>query len=374
MTIGLIITQFRTTEKSKDPGIIAASLVKLGHEVILYCLATDISHFSGVTVKTISRNELNSHVFWAAEKPTAFLIYSWLSLRYSRLIKILKEKNKIIILKLDSDGHLIYPLKPSYLRVWGLDSSLKAKFSHLLRLGQWFLFPKIISRRKIVQIARADAVIIESPLASENLKKSLASWHQENLNKKIFFIPNPLPLIPQNLNAPRENLIISVGRWHDKRKNAAGIIKTFSVLKNPGWKILLIGRGSSELKNSISKNNPNLEIRTQEFIAPEIIGEYYQQGKIFFAPSVADSFNLAAASALSYGLSLAATPLESFQYFAANGRYGTASEDLIQALETEINKWGNNSRNPQEISAYWQSQLNPDKIGQEIEKLIKSLC
>jgi hypothetical protein len=380
MSIGLFINNFTPTEKSKDPGLIAESLVKLGQEVTLYCLKTDVTDWAGIKIKTITKTELNSPVFWAQEAAPVLIIYSWLSLRYSRLIKILEQLGKKIILKLDSDGHLIYPLAPSYLRVLGITSSLPDRLIHLLRLVQWTFLPKIISRRKIKQIARAAALIIESPLAQKNLQQSLIYWRREDLTKKIVFIPNPAAISIKNSSGdkPRENLIISIGRWSDKRKNGVKIVKVLSTLSVPNWKFLLIGAGSEKLKEKINKKNPTLKINSLEAVPHAEIPDYLKRGKIFFAPSLADSFNLAAAEALSCGLSLAVTPLESFIYFTANGRFGTTAKNfkiknIASALKTEMTKWENNYYRPEENAVNWQKELNPEKIGRQIRELIANL-
>jgi len=382
MKIGLFINNFYQTQSLKDPGVIATTLAKLGHTLTIYCLETDLTSASfDIPIKKISPAELNSDIFWATEDNQVIIIYSWLSLRYTKLIKILRLNKIKIILKLDSDGHLIYPLRPSYLRVFGLTNSLKAKLIHLTRLLLWLLFPKTISRLKIKQIIQADALIIESPLAQKNLQQSLQYWQHADLSKKIFFIPNPLNINSENNErlANKENLIVSIGRWADRRKNGDGLIKILSNFKSStNWNFLIIGAGANKLKKIINKNNPLLKITAAEKIDHPTLLEYLKSSKIFLAPSRADSFNLAAAEALGAGASLAATPLESFIYFSANGRFGTISKNIeantiLMALEAEIIKWEQNLYNPQITAANWQTELNPTKIGRDLENLIKSL-
>lgn len=375
MRLGIIIEQFSLVEKAKDPGLLAESLASLGNEVTVYCLKTDVPAPENFRLQKISRHQRDSVAFWSQEKAETLLIYSWLSLRYGRLIRALKKNQKKIILKLDSDGRLFAPFRPSYLRVFGLTASWQSKLKHIARLGQWAFFSRLISRKRLGQIEQADAVIIESPLARDNLVASLAYCQRSDLALKIACLPNPVKVSALEQPVSRENRIISVGRWRDRRKNGAGLIRTLSALQTD-WQILLIGSGSAQLKTLIKKNNPELKIESRENIPHEELASLYRRSRVFFAPSLADSFNLSAAEALANGCSIAATPLESFQYFTLGGRFGTIAkspeaEDLLQAIKAEISRWENKTYDPEAIAGFWRAELNPGRISQEIIELSK---
>ena len=195
MKIGIFIDNFFEAQRYKDPGVIAESLFNLGHQVTIYCLNTNSEKLNEIIIKKISKKESENTLFWKEEKIDQVILYSWLSLRFSSLIKALKSANKKIILKLDSDGHLIHPLKPTYLRTFGRDNSLKQLIIHIIRSLQWSIFSKLNSRKRINQLSLSDAAIIESPLALINLKNSLEKWQREDLANKLFFIPDPVGFI-----------------------------------------------------------------------------------------------------------------------------------------------------------------------------------
>jgi len=389
MRIGLFINNFYNVQNDKDPGIIARSLAALGHEVTIYCFKTETINLfrtgspdsNGLELKIISTAQMRSVSFWSAEKKEIILIYSWLSLRFTPLLKALKSAGVKTVLKLDSDGRLLYPFLPSYLRVAGITSTSYDKLVYALRLIQWYIFPKLISHRRLEQLTIADAVIIESPRARKNLQHSLNFWQREDLKNKIYFIPNPLDAEINTINSLNEknNLIISIARWDDKRKNAVGLVKTLTTLAVPAdWEILLIGGGANKLLTRIIKQKPTLKITTQEQIAHQDIFSYLARAKIFLAPSLADSFNLAALEALGCGCSLAATPLESFEFFIGGGKYGTLAADsdpknIGAALLTEIDKWQQKKYQPEIIAHYWREELGATRIGQTISDLFKSL-
>lgn len=389
MRIGLFINNFFSVQNDKDPGIIARSLATLGYEVTIYCFQTETINPAktgapdpnGLEIKTITTAQMRSASFWLAEGKEAVLVYSWLSLRFTPLLKALKSAGSKIVLKLDSDGRLLYPLRPSYLRVKGLTSSGQDMWLYFLRLIQWYIFPKLISRQRLGQLTLANAVIIESPQASQNLKNSLDFWRREDLKAKINFIPNPLsPEIEiSDVSCPKTNLLISIARWEDKRKNAAGLIKTLATIDLPDdWEILLIGTGSLKLQTKIKRHNPTLKITTREQVDHQDIFSYLSSAKIFLAPSLADSFNLAALEALGCGCSLAATPLESFQFFASGGQYGTIATDfktvnLQAAINSEIAKWNQGKYQPMITADYWRQELSAAKVSQTLSNLFVSL-
>jgi len=381
MKIGIFIDNFFEAQRYKDPGVIAESLFNLGHQVTIYCLNTNSEKLNEIIIKKISKKENEDTLFWKNENIDQIILYSWLSLRFSSLIKALKSADKKIILKLDSDGHLIYPLKPTYLRTFGRDNSLKQLTIHIIRSLQWSVFSKLNSKKKINQLSLSDAAIIESPLALINLKKSLEKWQREDLANKLFVIPDPVSLDladGKNEIDKKENIIICNGRWDDKQKNKSGLIKVLRQINLSGWKLVIIGNGSSKIKSLLEKNKSNLNIEAIEKIEHQLIEEYLRKSKIFFAPSNHESFNLAVAESLCFGCSLAGTPLESFFYFSNQGKFGTIAKnfkviEIKNALEDEILRWNNSQYNPNDISKYWRERLAPKIVGESIELLLKKI-
>ena len=377
MKIGIFIDNFYLTQAQKDPGIIGVFLAKK-QEVIFYCFETDIESYRGLKIKKISKTQARNSRFWIKENNEFIIFYSWLSLKFSSIIRALSKTTSKLILKMDSDGHLIFPLRPTYLKTGPKNYTLKLSALFIFRIIQWFIFPKIISRKKIKQIKNCAALIIESPLALNNLQKSLKYWNLENLNDKLFFIPNPINP-PKNLETiKKENIIISIGRWDDKRKNGSGLVKALSGPEYfPDWNFILVGNGSNRLKEKIKAENKQINISAFEYIEHDELIKVLQKAKICFAPSICESFGIAAAESLSVGASLAGTPLESFKYLI-NDKFGTLADDFSEkkikkALIEDIEKWERNAYNPAEIKNYISLNLDPEKIISEIEKVMEKI-
>lgn len=376
MNIGIFLENFTDNEIEKDPGIITDGLIKLGQNVTIFSHSLSKKVSEKYETKQISNTQRNKISYWQGSGISTIIIYSWLSLRYSRMIKAASLAGLKVILKLDSDGYLIYPLKPSYLRVFGLNKSITAKIKHLMRIIQWGLLPRILSGAKIRQIERSDAIIIESPAARENINYSLAYWYKNYLSEKINVIPNPVSTYPINpLN--KADIITCIGRWNDLRKNAKGLVNILSSLKT-SWQINLIGLDSLAMEKKIKINNPDLSLTTIEKLSHKEIFTTLEKTKILFVPSLSESFNLAAAEALCCGCSIVGGPLPSFKYFFDENKSGSLARDfknasLKETLERDIVKWEAKKYEIQKISYNWQQKLNPKKVSEQIIDLIKSI-
>lgn len=370
MNIGIFLENVTDTEINKDPGLIAKGLIKRGHTVTIFSYHASENVKKSFNTKIINKEKATDINFWKNSDVGTLIIYSWLSLRYSRMIISAKKAGLKIYLKLDSDGRLLYPLRPSYLKVFGLDDSIKAKIIHVLRLVQWYLFPRLITRQRLNQLKNSDGVIIESPQAKDNLINSLKYWHKDNLVSLIKIIPNPIlssDITPQQ----KENKIMAIGRWRDKRKNGQALIKILSQL-NTNWQIHLIGEASDELQKSILKINKNLQIKASNKLTHAEVIHFLQSAKIIISPSLSESFNLAVAEALCAGCSVVGGPIPSFLYFIDQDNFGTLSTNfnytsLLSALEKDVKKWEMNTYDAEQISAHWKKELNQEAV---IDKII----
>jgi glycosyltransferase involved in cell wall biosynthesis len=144
------------------------------------------------------------------------------------------------------------------------------------------------------------------------------------------------------------------------------------------WQIQLIGQGSAELAVKIKKSNPEISIQGIEKLSHTEVLQKLTEAKIIFAPSIAESFNLAVAEGLCCGCSFIGGPLPSFIYFSNNGETGFVTKDnktesFKTALESEIIKWENGGYDAIKIYSYWRKELGLENVSQKIIKLINSL-
>ena len=110
-------------------------------------------------------------------------------------------------------------------------------------LGYWDFL-----RRKTYKLA--DRLVVQSEEISNYFKSIIDE-------RKISIIPNPIKIVDYNKNK-KEKIILTVGRV-DANKNQEQIIRSFSKVKQEGWKLIICGDGSllSKLKNLVITLNIN---------------------------------------------------------------------------------------------------------------------
>ncbi len=153
------------------------------------------------------------------------------------------------------------------------------------------LFRSLLYRRSsgiIVQTAKAHQII------SERFPKS-----------KVVAIGNPIRRIYKNDSPAKENIVLSVGRListkhHDK------LIKLFSKLNAPGWKLVIVG-GNALKENNFDKLRQlirylDLENKVELTGEQKTVEEYYLKSKIFAFTSSVEGFPNVVGEALSSGL------------------------------------------------------------------------
>jgi len=382
LKLGIYFDGFNKDHVYKDPGLLYLGLKEKGIEVSLITLKKKelkgINHsFDLIQID----NPIDLEVF---ENFDAFIVYSWLSVKYNKLIKTLKKLNKIVIIKSDSDGRIAsfkgpkprfrfttYFRNPIY--------QIPVKF-----FKEFFLIGYYVDLLKVKQIDYADFLIIESPDAAQNLSYFLSIYKRTDLIKKINVIPNPVAddfINIDSYNYNKENIIISVGSWDDIiQKNTKLLIKTiieFLKIKE-NWEVILIGSGNNIFKNLISKIPIEIQKRINILgvVNHEEIKRYLLKSKIFFLPSKFEGCPISVAEALCCGCTILGTPIESLRFFSMCGFSGnTASSfniaSMIGSLIYEAEKHEKfKFEDYKRISEYWKNRLNKNKIADKYLDLL----
>ncbi|MCX6747904.1 MAG: hypothetical protein NTW98_03115 [Candidatus Nomurabacteria bacterium] len=102
MKIGIFLETFTDTELEKDPGSIARGLAQSGFNITIFSknFSQKVSkEFRVEKVNTYNQNQMS---YWRESGMQVLIVYSWLSVRYSRMIHAAKLAGLKIILKLDT--------------------------------------------------------------------------------------------------------------------------------------------------------------------------------------------------------------------------------------------------------------------------------
>jgi len=360
----------------KDPAQITFGLSDIGVETVFiarnFVSPFDVMH---APFPLITSAAIEDPTFWRDLPLDVVLVISRLAPDADNIVSAINAAGLRMILKADSDGTLGYPLVPNYLRTLSWRVNPVRTF---LRHAKWRLPIRRFVRKKIDQIAVADAVIVESPKAQSNILSVLKHWKCEHLGSKVFFVPNPVApdIFAQDAITTKQKLVLAVGRWEDfGSKNTDFMVRSiieFLHLRND-YRALIIGSGSEVIHRLLKKYYSDLlgRVRVLEPLNHSILAQRLAEAQILYMPSRMESFGIVAAEALCVGCSIAVTPIESLEYLAADGFSGTVASDFDltnakEALLSEAKRWDAGEHSPIEIAGYWRARLDRRTIASTI--------
>jgi glycosyltransferase involved in cell wall biosynthesis len=200
------------------------------------------------------------------------------------------------------------------------------------------------------------------------------------LRARTIVIPNPVPPASGRADPSGSGIILSVGQMISS-KDQSLLIDAFALLASrfPDWCLRLAGEGPMRPALEDLRRRHGLDGRIDLPGAVRDIGREYAQAHIFAMPSRYESFGLATAEALSWGLpAVGFADCPGTNELIADGRNGIlvkarTAPDLAAALETLM-------ANPGLRTSYGQAgrQMlqghDPDLVADLWEKLIRAVA
>ena len=270
-----------------------SSLNAGGAERVVSLLANELSLKNDIVLITLSKDEpfykLNDSItlkqLGVLNSGTNFLksIFSNLALicQITLLIRSLKIKSLICFMTTSNvlgilSGKLLSDIKVT------ISERANPNFEDV---GYWNFL-----RRKTYNFA--DRLVVQSEEISNYFKSIIDE-------RKIVIIPNPIKIVDSNKNK-KEKIILTVGRL-DVNKNQEQIIRSFSRLKQEGWRLIICGDGSllSKLKDLVIDLNINDAVEFKGSV--KNIEKQYKRASIFAFSSLSEGFPNVLLEAMNYG-------------------------------------------------------------------------
>jgi glycosyltransferase involved in cell wall biosynthesis len=374
-----VVDHYSSTIMFKDPAQITLGLRDLGIDAMYVSRSPAIARSETAPFPLVQGGALEDSAFWRSLRLDAALVISRLDPTARSIIDAVRAAGIRLVLKADSDGTLGYPLVPNYLRIldWRGDP-----LRTLARTLKWRAPVRLFVGHKLEQVAVADAVVVESPAALDNVRRVLRFWNMQQYASRVHFVPNPVA--PDMHTAPvsedRPPVIAAIGRWDDWRpKNTPVMVESISgfLQARDDFRASIIGPGADQIE-SLLKRCPGwvrARIEVTGAVEHHRLPSLLDGVRMLLMPSRMESFGIAAAEAACAGCSVVVTPVESLRYLAGDGLSGTIAEgfgttEVLDALLRDARRWDDGEYSPARTAARWRTELDRRAVAQRLLPLL----
>lgn len=370
---------------SRDTGLLCRQFQKAGHKSKVVLLdGPDVQPHPDMI--RVSLEKMESTEWWTQLELDAVVLYAWMLPRYLKIAQAIKASGAALISRCDSTG-LYDPRIDAfeYMRqeFYGYGSTILTK-NNVQRAVRSVVKPGYRFLNRSYQhgvIAFAEAcheLLIESTLARERMQNFFKLYKRPDLAERVSYLPHPIDLKPPSGEIHKEKLIIAVGRWDDYIKNGPLLIQVLiqTLKKRADYRAVVIGSGNGPLQLMAEKSGVADRIHFAGRLPHVEVQDWMQKAQIILITSRYESFNMAAAEALSQGASVVGSRhLPSIRDFVCRSS-GTGTPHynagaLVNTLRHEIQAWENGQRDPVYISETWQKTFS---AGAVVELLSKPSC
>jgi glycosyltransferase involved in cell wall biosynthesis len=378
---------------TRDLGLIVLTLRSMGYDAWLVALWQP-DHTPGPDKPVIlaTLQDLENPAWWQSQHPDAIILNTWSAPRYDGIRKAALAATPRVVERLDTSGTRsarLFP-KPHFIRFWGEHSD---RFSPAMkwlaaplafaRTAVLYAFPGLMDTRMVATMKRLPAVIVESPVAMSRMELMFKTFSGDK--HRVVMIPHPVneEVIRYDNRKPKENHIITVGRWATIQKDfpmLRKVLKDF-LLRHPDWKAVVVGSGVPERDRN---PGPEMEewqkrITYHDQMTHEELTVEYSRAKIYLMVSRYESFCIAAGEALCCGCSVVGSCEVPSSYFFAETESGQvaeprSAESFLNTLDHEVECWNNGERKPDEIAAISRQRMGSHFVARETLALLDDLA
>lgn len=334
--------------------------------------------------------DMENAQWWKSLGLDAVVLGAWAAPRYTAIARAVKNSGTRLMVRCDSGGPYsqwqMTPAQVLYVNHLGPKyrghGTPYAWLSSLARSLAGYI-PAYYEKKVLEHMAYADVIMNETPEGVRCLKELLCRYGQIEVAARVQYVPHPVRKeMTCRPGLPKQKRIIAVGRWQSYQKNTPLLIQSLfrALNEHPDYEAHIFGSGTAELQALVAKASGTIKNRIciRGKIPNEELVKEYQASRIFFAPSRSESFNIAAAEALSCGCSFAGSGhIFSFRNFVSKNT-GTlarkyAVESMAQALSVEIVAWDLGLRNPSDSAAQWAGEVGQSAVAGRILSALSGL-
>jgi glycosyltransferase involved in cell wall biosynthesis len=372
---------------NRDAGLFVLTLRSMGYDawlVALYDPAQTPAPEMPVIRATVE--ELGNPAWWQNQRPDGVILNTWSAPRYDAMRKAALTATPRVVERLDTDGARsarLFP-KPLFYQLWGTYADNPpggfqwlAKPIAAARTAACYTFPALMDRRMVDTMKQLPGFIVESPIAAERIQRMFETFAGER--RRIEVIPPPVNVEEiHRVDVPRENRIITVGRWASVQKDFPMLQKTLKgfLQRHPDWQATIVGSGIPG--GQLTRIDPDGRITHHEKLTHQQLAVEYSRSKIYLMISRYESFCIAAAEALCCGCSVVGSSNVPSSYYFAETQSGCVADPrtpkgFAEALDREVESWKKGERNPETIAAVWLDRAGASAVARSTLAFLESM-
>jgi glycosyltransferase involved in cell wall biosynthesis len=375
---------------TRDSGLVVLALRKMGYDAWLVALGDASTVTTDRPVLPVSLETMKSADWWKAQRPDAVVLNTWSAPRYDAIRRAALSATPRVVERLDTSGAnsaRLFP-KAHFVGSWGRQTEKLPAYARCLapvlaaaRTALLYSFPGLMDARMVATMRQLPAVIVETPVAAARIGQMFKIF--SGSNHRVAMIPHPVNDGAMHYDrTPKENRIITVGRWASWQKDfplLRKVLKGF-LQRHPDWRATVVGSGVPARDRAAGNGSEEWRQRItyHEKLTHEQLAGEYNKSKIYLMVSRYESFCIAAGEALCCGCSVVGSSAVPSSYYFAETQSGHVAETrtakaFLNTLDQEVGCWINGERNPEAIASVSRKRMGSHAVAQTTLALLENI-
>ena len=331
-----------------------------------------------------SVEELSDSALWARLAVDVAIVFTWH--RWSKLLVAIRSTGTRVVSIADTDGRVglrafpLVTLQQMFVYRKGVRSQIGCLKYWLTRFLTDGLRGGEEDREFVESTRASDVVILGSSDAAACFGKFLDYAGAAEFKSRLRAVPYAVPIsfCTTPLDHPREDRVVSIGRWSDPQKNTPLLVAALErfLKRRCSTKVSLFGSGAIECFGELADRFPEVEIHGVQPL--HVVQQTVRTSRSLLVSSRWESGPHTATEALALGATLIGTPIPAMVGLIEGGDWGRVSQrsspnHFAKAMFDEMEAWDQGERRPLSIAETWRPRVSPTSVCSQLLEALDSI-